>query len=106
MWRVVSKPFQNASRIFPTKQRAVCAMVEKCRRDSNVKKLTIFGSSVTSACHPWSDIDAYFEISEPVRNLPFTMENGDSWDRWSNFTVDKQLLEEIRAKGVVVYERN
>ena len=105
MWNVVSKPFLNAAYIFPTKQRAVHAMIEVCKKDINVRKLIIFGSSVTSAFHPWSDIDAYFELISPVPNLPFTAEDNQAWDRWSNFSVDSNLLAEIQEKGVVVYDQ-
>lgn len=33
---------------------------------SEVQKIVIFGSSVTSARNPWSDIDAYVELSKEV----------------------------------------
>ena len=105
MWRVVSEPFRNAALIFPTKQRAVKSMVDVCKEDKNVKRLIIFGSSVTAACHIWSDIDAYFEIEHEVDNLPLTGTDNQAWDRWSNFTVDNQLKEEILQTGVVVYDR-
>ena len=29
-----------------------------------INKIIIFGSSVTSACNPWSDIDIYIDFGE------------------------------------------
>ena len=105
MWRLVSKNFLNARRIFPTKQRHVADMVETCRQDKNVKKAVVFGSSVTAACNPWSDIDIYFELDEEKPNLPTYPSHKVVWDKWTNFSVSPELLKEIEQKGVTVYER-
>lgn len=105
MWKLVSKNFQNARHIFPTKQRHVADMVEVCRRDPNVKKAVVFGSSVTAACNPWSDIDIYFELAEKRPNLPTYPSGTVVWDKWTNFSVSEELMKEIQEKGVTVYER-
>lgn len=99
--------FQNVKYIFPLKQKAIYEMIKICKNEPNVEKLIIFGSSVTSACNPWSDIDAYFEIKEPMNNLPLEKKyTNQDWDRWSNFSVDESLKKEILKTGVVVYDRN
>lgn len=103
MWKVcIDKPFKNASKIFPTQQRDVARIVESVKLDSNVKSVTIFGSSVTWGCNPWSDIDVYYELKEEKKLPKVKLENPR--DAWTNFTVDETLLEEIQTKGVVVYE--
>lgn len=55
MWGVVYDDYMNANLIFPTQQRDVYHIIKICRQDPNIKKVVIFGSSVTSACNPWSD---------------------------------------------------
>ena len=105
MWKLVSKNFLNARRIFPTKQRHVADMVEICRKDANVRKAIVFGSSVTAACNPWSDIDIYFELDEKRENLPTYPSHTVVWDKWTNFSVSEELLKEIKHTGVTVYER-
>ena len=66
--------------------------------------IIIFGSAVTAGCNPWSDIDIYFETDTPLKKYPVVL-GDDVFDNWSNFTAEGELLEEIRKKGVVVYER-
>lgn len=103
-WKVCVPGFQNAENIFPTQQRDVLKIVTVAMSDKNIERVTIFGSSVTLACNPWSDIDAYFDILED-KPLPFFgLEN--SLDAWTNFSVDKDLKAEIIKTGVVVYERD
>lgn len=104
MWKIVSDEFLNADRIFPTQQKDVKKLIDVCSRDSNIRKIIIFGSSVTSACNPWSDIDVYFELRHD-KKLPVIHNQEAVYDKWSNFTVDSVLLQEILKTGVVVYER-
>ena len=104
-WNVVDGcDFYNCSRIFPTQQRDVQNLLDLWRNDSNIKRVIIFGSSVTTACNPWSDIDVFVDIKEPVDVLkkPECVVN---FDIWTNFDVDSRLMSEISDKGVVVYER-
>lgn len=49
MWDVVCDDYMNANLIFLTQQRDVYHIIKICRQDPNIKKVVIFGSSVTSA---------------------------------------------------------
>ena len=103
-WKTFDDSYSNAKLIFPTKQREVGKIIAICKEDPNIKRITVFGSSVTSACNPWSDIDVYFELERPVANLPvFGLES--AVDKWDNYNVSDELLMEIQKRGVVVYER-
>lgn len=95
--------FDNVERIFPTQQRDVARIVDALRLNDNVKSITIFGSSVTSACNPWSDIDTYLELVRDERVQLPKLEN--PIDLWTNFEVDDRLRREIEETGVVVFER-
>ena len=48
MWGAFAEPFQNIHKIFPTKQKYVAEMIAVCKTDPNIKKIIIFGSSVTA----------------------------------------------------------
>lgn len=96
-------PFRNVEYIFPTQQRDVAELIGQWKAVDAVHKIVIFGSSVTSACNPWSDIDVYVELDSEVNlkrphfEVPI--------DLWTNFDVDDRLLAEINETGVLVYER-
>lgn len=104
MWKICTKKeYENKELIFPTQQNDVGTIVELWSINQYVKKIVIFGSSVTSACNPWSDIDVYVVLQEECRlrkpklSVPI--------DLWTNFDIDDRLLAEINEKGVVVFER-
>lgn len=104
-WGVFSpKYFKNCEFIFPTQQKDVYNLLQLWKNDKNIKKVVIFGSSVTSACNPWSDIDIYAELVEEVDRLK-KPECVVPFDIWTNYDVDDRLLEEIERTGVVVYEQ-
>ena len=47
-WKIcINHPFQNCSRIYPIQQQKVFRIVEHLRKNTNVKRIIIFGSSVT-----------------------------------------------------------
>lgn len=57
-----------------------------------MKRIIIFGSSVTSACNPWSDIDVFVELDKDARlEKPQT---GVPIDLWTNYDVDDRLMQE------------
>lgn len=71
-WKCVTDvKFSNQQYIFPTQQEYVLHLVQGAKNDPNVKRIIIFGSSVTAQCNPWSDIDAYFEIEEDLQHFSF-----------------------------------
>lgn len=102
-WKIFSEQFQNAEHIFPLQQQRVKEMIDYLSQDHNVQCITVFGSSITPACHNESDLDIYVEIKEdkPLIHTYFDF----LYDLWTNYTVDKQLLKEIKEKGVVVYQQ-
>lgn len=98
------EPFKNVNHIFPTQQMDVYNLIKASIPDKNIKKIIVFGSSVTKACNPWSDIDVYFE-KEKEGPFPFVASSSAVYDKWDNFSISKDMLDEIKKKGVVVYEQ-
>lgn len=93
--------FKNIERIHPLQRQKVAAVLSEIEHNQAVKKVYVFGSSVSNSCHVGSDLDLYFEMSaneNPIKNsYPFEI------DALNNFNVDARLLGEIMKKGVVVY---
>ena len=102
-WRVcVDDPFPNCERIYPIQQRKIKDVLRRVAKDPAVRRVIVFGSSVTQACHVGSDLDVYFEMSED--RLPDLRRLDLECDAWTNYTVDDRLRNEILQKGVVVYD--
>ena len=68
-----------------------------------MQRIILFGSSVTTHCNVWSDVDLYVDLSEDVRlskrGLDFDC------DLWTTYTADENLKGEIFRTGVTVYEK-
>lgn len=103
----VSSRFTNCNRIFPTMQKDVASIVRYARTDNNINFVIIFGSSVTSLCNNYSDIDVYFDVRDPNWHPTQELYKGITvpLDRWTNYDVDNILYKEILSTGVKVYER-
>lgn len=104
-WKAVAKPFLNINRIFPTKQKYIARMIDEAKKDANIKRIIIFGSTVLARCNLWSDIDIFFDCEKEPTSLPSIKDHEQAFDKFTNFGISNSFLEEIMKKGVVVYER-
>lgn len=98
----------NLEFIFPTKQRDAVRIVNCISKVDTAVRVIIFGSSITSACNPWSDIDLYVEYDgDPNRPRELGVDLESALDYWDNSSVPENelLYTEIMKKGVVVWER-
>lgn len=106
---LVKEPFLNMLRLFPTAQFPVSEVVNYCKTQPKVRRVTVFGSALETRHNPWSDIDLFVEgitcsdfFAPPVsvnRSLDIIRPDMISDD-------NEPLYREIVSKGVVVYERN
>lgn len=101
-FRVITEQFLNADRIHPIMQKDVLAIINDLKNDSNVIRIIVFGSSVTSHVKSGSDIDLFVEIKKNKRVHQTLIET--PVDFWTNFSVDEEMLQEILKTGVKVYE--
>lgn len=100
--------FQNMSHVFPLMHRAVGDFLHMNRNLSRLSKVIVFGSSVTSACNPWSDVDIYVEGVErgvDRLELPSCREFDVIYEQDLKHDTGR-LRKEIFDKGVVVFERD
>lgn len=103
IWNIVpGVTFKQANQIHPMQQRDVQSIITLSEEDSNIKKIIIFGSSLSKLCNPWSDLDIYLELKTPANMSKLQLNVETPLDIWTNFTVDTNLLNEIEM-GVKVY---
>ncbi|MCI8424884.1 MAG: helix-turn-helix domain-containing protein [Adlercreutzia sp.] len=101
-WRIcVDRPFKNCDRVYPIQQKKVRSLLDDVARDPALKRVVIFGSSVTQRCHQGSDVDVYVEMSED--RSPVSALHDFAFDLWTNYTADDRLKAEIERNGVEVY---
>lgn len=102
-FKVVSKKFKNANKIHPVQQNNVFKLIEELKKYDEVKKVVVFGSSVTTKCNYESDLDVYVELSKNRNVKSYSLDV--AVDFWTNFSIEPEMTKEINAKGVVVYAR-
>ena len=97
----VERPFPNCERIYPLQQKKVRMILDAVQNDQNVEQVVIFGSSTSYTCTIDSDLDVFIKLKEnsnlDLSGLTF------EYDMWTNYSVDKRLMDEIDKTGVIVY---
>lgn len=101
--KCIKDDFPYCENIYPTQQRKVKELVDHLKINDNVRSITLFGSSVTPACHADSDVDLYLELQKDIKVIDRYFDF--SYDIWTNFSVDNRLKNEISKKGIKLYER-
>lgn len=91
----------NCEKVYPIQQKKVKCLIDILSNNSNIKKIIVFGSSVTDRCHIDSDVDIFIELEKEERRLIKKYINF-KFDLWTNFDVDNRLLNEIMKNGVLV----
>lgn len=90
-------------KIHPLQRKKVEHLLSLLLPDEDINTIIIFGSSITNRCHRDSDVDIYVDVEREKKliheYIPF------KFDLWTNFLVDERLLNEIKKKGLVIYER-
>lgn len=111
--------FKNVNRIHPIMQKSVKEIVEAARKDKEVERLIIFGSSIRYDCDITSDLDICIDWKNDCYDedgvlKPFT---GNMRRAISRITkgkadvvnydyLDGTVVKDAVREGVVVYEYN
>lgn len=107
---VVDTDCKNIRHIYPLKQREVSEIYHAVKNRSEVKRVIVFGSSVTAKCHVGSDLDICIDadVSDGMKLYDLQKEIGTICDwncdivMYSN--LGSRLKETVEKKGVVIYE--
>ena len=97
--------FPNANRIHPLMQHRVEKILLEIRRDQNVHRLILYGSSLEFHCNSASDIDLYIEKYDPDQKLAFFPDLDCETDIITNLPPDNRLYQEIMKTGLLLFER-
>ena len=108
---VVHSECKNISHIYPLKQNAVAKVYSVASASDIVKKVYIFGSSVTGKCHIGSDLDICIDadVSDGKKVYDLQKDIGEicNWNcdilMFSN--MGNKLKETVQKEGVVIYEQ-
>ena len=100
----------DTSRINKIKLDSVNTMIRAARKYPFVKRLIIFGSSVTDRCTEESDIDVCMDVGNKTQGLDLFNFHADlckscdfNCDILNYYRLKGNLKNEIDNKGVVVY---
>ncbi len=108
---VVETDCKNIYRVYPLKQKIVARLFSIAPKYEEIRKIYIFGSSVTGRCNIDSDLDVCIDadVSDGMRIFEMQKEIGDAcnWNcdilMYSN--IGTALKETIHKEGVVIYEQ-
>lgn len=69
----IKQPFEHCDRIFPNQQKYVSEILNSLKKDENIKKIIIFGSSLKPTCHIDSDILIFILNLNKIRESTFLL---------------------------------
>lgn len=97
--------FPDANRIHPIMQSRVETLIHEFRKDQNIRRVILFGSSLEFRCSSASDIDIYIEKEDPGKKLAYLPELGCEVDIITNLPSDNKLYQKIEQTGLLLFER-
>jgi len=101
---------KNIDRIYPLKQRQVSKIYDRAKEHEIVRKIFVFGSSVTPKCTVDSDLDLCIDadVSDGMKvyNLQKAIGDACDWncDMLMYANIGDTLKETIQKEGVIIYE--
>ncbi len=108
----VNTTCKNINKVYPLKQKIAAAIYDAAPKYAEIKKIYIFGSSVTSKCNIDSDIDICIDadVSDGMCIFNIQSEIGQICDwncdilMYSN--IGSRLRDTINNEGVIIYEQS
>lgn len=109
---VVKTDCKNIRHVYPLKQRTVARLYEAALNHEVIRRIYVFGSSVTGRRNIDSDLDICIDadVSDGMKIYHMQKEIGDICDwncdivMYSN--IGERLRKTIREEGVVIYEQS
>lgn len=102
---------ENLKKINPLKLQQVMACIEVAKKHPKIRKMIIFGSSVTNDCREDSDVDICLEINGSTRGREMFDLVADlcvacdhNCDILKYHKLNDKFKAEIDKKGVIIYE--
>lgn len=109
---VVQTDCKNIYRVYPLKQKIAAKLYNIGKQYPEIRRIYIFGSSVTDKCNIHSDIDICIDadVSDGLQIYNIQKNMGDACD-WNCDIVmynslGTRLKNTIQKEGVVIYEQS
>ena len=80
-------------------------LIHELKKDINIRKLVLYGSSLEFRCSSYSDIDIYIEKYDSEKKLAFLPELDCEVDIITNLQPDNRLYQRIEQTGLLLFER-
>ena len=102
---------KNIDRVYPLKQKQISEIAKRAGLFPIVRKITVFGSSVTAKCNIDSDLDLCIEadMSDGLKIFEMQKAFGEACDWKIDIVmysdIGKALRETVLREGVVIYEQ-
>lgn len=101
---------KNISRVYPLKQKQVAEIFDRASGFDIIRRIFVFGSSVTSKCNIDSDLDLCIDADTSDGMKVYEMQRafGEAcaWNcdilMYSN--IGKTLRDTVQKEGVIIYE--
>ena len=108
---VVDSDCQAISRVHPLKQSQIAKLYDAAKGNKYIKRIIIFGSSVTPKCHIDSDIDICLDLAIPLGPTDTIPDIGlrlfdilyDEYDVLYYSQLSEKFKRIIDTEGVVIY---
>ncbi|MCD7745436.1 MAG: nucleotidyltransferase domain-containing protein [Lachnospiraceae bacterium] len=97
--------FSYANRVHPLMQKRVDTLVHALKKDHNIRKVVLFGSSLEFRCDSYSDIDLYIEKYDKEKKTEEFPELDCEVDIITNLSHESRLYQEIDRTGLLLFER-
>ena len=97
--------FPDANRVHPLMQKRVDTLTRSLKKDNNIRKLVLFGSSLEFRCNSHSDIDLYIEKYDKDKKIENFPELDCPVDIVADLNPDSRLYQEIDKTGLLLFER-
>lgn len=98
--------FKHCNRVHPLMQERVQQVLEQLKKDENIQKIVLFGSSLEFRCSSYSDLDLYIEKKNP--GIPLKQEPvlDCELDLIMDLGHENRLYSEIDRTGLLLFERS
>lgn len=98
--------FKYANRVHPLMQKRVETLLQELKKDPNIQKIVLFGSSLDFRCNSQSDIDLYIQKKNSDEKLTTLPDLDCEIDIITNLPSDSKLFQEIDRTGLLLFERS
>ena len=108
MWKFPVKEgvdFVYCTHVHPLMQNRVQKILTELKKDRNVQKIVLFGSSLEFRCDSFSDLDLYLEKKDPGLSLENEPESDCVVDLVMDLDHASSLYQEIDRTGLLLFDR-